>query len=101
VQCRFLPLQVGNQIARAKNDNDLKRIMRVTYSGQRFRNILDASLNSHVGASDPTAQTAIGADRRAGHACGWQGDDLMDVVQDLPEAERRLFRAGYDTSSGG
>lgn len=65
--------QVGNMLARIKRDEHLQRSMRMTFSGQRFRNILDASLNS-------------------------AGADMTEFLKDLPVAERRLFRAGSEGS---
>jgi hypothetical protein len=47
----------------------------MTFSGQRFRDILDASLNS-----------------------GSVKDDMTDFLKDLPVAERRIFKAGSEGS---
>lgn len=62
-------MKVGHSLARLQRDDALLRTLRMTYSGERFRGILDASLNS-------------------------RGEDVTDLLQDLPNAERRLFRSG-------
>jgi GINS complex subunit 3 len=62
--------ETGTALARAKRDEHLQRTMRMVFSGQRFRDILDASLNSG-------------------------GDDMTDFLKDLPHAERILFNAGF------
>jgi hypothetical protein len=65
---------VGTVLAKVKNDQHLHRTMRMAFSGQRFRNILDASLNSG-------------------------GDDMTDFLKDLPHSEKKLFEAGFQGSS--
>lgn len=44
--------QTGTALARVKRDEHLQRTVRMVFSGQRFRRILDASLNA--GGDDMT-----------------------------------------------
>jgi hypothetical protein len=54
-------------------DEELKKSLRVAFTGERFRRILDQSLNS-------------------------RNEDTTSVVEKLTDMERSLFRKGHDSA---
>ncbi|CAN0202822.1 unnamed protein product [Discosporangium mesarthrocarpum] len=65
--------EVGGVLARLCNDKPLQDKLLSVFSGDRFRRLLDCSLNS-------------------------LNEDITPITRELPYLERRLFDAGYQAS---
>ncbi|CAM9848663.1 unnamed protein product [Choristocarpus tenellus] len=65
--------EIGGVLAGLLNDRKLQDTLLVVFSGDRFRRLLDCSLNS-------------------------LNEDITSFTRELPSLERRLFNAGYQAS---
>jgi GINS complex protein len=65
--------QVGGIVARMMGDSQLENLLLDVFCGERFKKLLDCSLNS-------------------------ANNDIAAYTRTLPASERKLFDAGYDTN---